>query len=80
MTTEPKGLLFDMVRCPGYRKCVDACMERHDVEGDSKEVVELSAAACTSMVDKEDWSIRNLCRHCLDPSCVSAVRRARGPG
>lgn len=71
MTIQPVGLLFDMVRCSGCRKCVAACMEGHGFQGNPKDVVELSAHAYTAIVEKDDYSIRNLCRHCISPSCAS---------
>jgi len=48
VSTEPKGLLFDMVQCIGCRNCVKACMESHDFPGDPEEVKTLSATAYTS--------------------------------
>jgi len=71
----PVGLLIDITRCAGCHKCVAACMKRHGFEGDPDTVTKLSATACTSMIEKEigddDYTIRNLCRHCLVPTCVS---------
>jgi len=71
MKTEPVGLLFDMVRCAGCRKCIGACMDLHDFAGDPETVTDLSATAYTSMIEKDDCSIRNMCRHCVEPSCAS---------
>lgn len=72
MSTEPVGILFDMLCCVGCRACVRACMEIHGFEGEANEVTDLSATACTSMTDKDGSFLRNLCRHCVDPSCASA--------
>jgi formate dehydrogenase iron-sulfur subunit len=71
MKTEPVGLLFDMSRCAGCHKCVAACMDIHGFKGDPETVTDLSATAYTSMVEKDEGSIRNLCRHCVSPSCAS---------
>ena len=71
MSNEPRGLLFDMVRCAGCRGCVKACKEIHDFPGDAATTTELSATAYTSMTKVGDDNVRNLCRHCVKPSCVS---------
>ncbi|MHC4549592.1 MAG: 4Fe-4S dicluster domain-containing protein [Planctomycetota bacterium] len=68
---KPRGLLFDMVQCQGCYSCVKACMEIHDFEGDPEQVTDLSATAYTSLVIVDDYPIRNLCRHCITPSCAS---------
>jgi formate dehydrogenase iron-sulfur subunit len=71
MNDKPKGILFDMINCSGCRRCIAACMEGHGFEGDPDEVDDLSATAYTSMVVEDDYPLRNMCRHCLSPSCVS---------
>jgi formate dehydrogenase iron-sulfur subunit len=71
MSDKTVGLLFDMVRCSGCRECVKACMERNGFEGDPKTTTELSATACTALVENDAGSLRNLCRHCREPSCAS---------
>ena len=71
MSPEPMGMLFDMVRCSGCRECVKACMTKHGVDDDPERATGLSARACTSIVEKDDGGIRNLCRHCIEPSCAS---------
>lgn len=72
MTTETRGLLFDIVRCTGCRGCVRACKEIHGFPGEAKDTTELSATAYTAMVDVGDEEhIRTMCRHCVSPSCAS---------
>lgn len=71
MTVEPRGLLFDAVRCAGCRACVRACLDAHDFPGEAKDVTELSATAYTAMVTEDETSVRKMCRHCLKPSCAS---------
>jgi formate dehydrogenase iron-sulfur subunit len=71
MTSEPRGLLFDMVRCAGCRGCVRACKDAHGFPGDAKTTTELSATAYTAMTEVGDDHVRNLCRHCVKPSCAS---------
>jgi formate dehydrogenase iron-sulfur subunit len=85
MSIEPKGLLFDMVECVGCRNCVKACKEIHGFPGDPEQATALSATTYTTMVVEDDYPIRNMCRHCLQPSCASvcpvgALRRTEeGP-
>jgi len=68
---KPKALLFDMVQCQGCRRCIRACMDIHGFQGDPDKVTELSTTARTCMVEKDDYTIRSLCRHCSDPACAS---------
>ncbi|MCB9899514.1 MAG: 4Fe-4S dicluster domain-containing protein [Planctomycetes bacterium] len=71
MNTEPRGLLFDMTRCWGCRNCVEACIAEHDFERDAEQTTELAADAFTAMKEVDDLPVRNLCRHCVTPSCAS---------
>jgi formate dehydrogenase iron-sulfur subunit len=71
MSQEQRGLLFDMVECVGCRNCVKACLETHGFEGDPETTTELSARAYTAMRVEGDYPVRNLCRHCVSPSCAS---------
>ena len=71
MSTEPRGLLFDMTRCWGCHNCVAACLSIHDFEGDAEQTTELSSTAYTAMTEVDGQPVRNLCRHCVNPSCVS---------
>jgi formate dehydrogenase iron-sulfur subunit len=74
-----------MVQCIGCGNCIKACMKIHDFPGDPEQVTELSATAYTTLRIEEDTPVRNLCRHCLSPSCASvcpvgALRRTdEGP-
>jgi len=68
---EQRGLLFDMVRCSGCHSCIGACMDIHGFKGDPEQVTSLSATAYTSMVIEQDYPLRNMCRHCVSPSCAS---------
>jgi formate dehydrogenase iron-sulfur subunit len=71
MSEQPKAILFDMVQCIGCRNCVKACMERQGLTGDPEEVTELSANAFTAMTEQDDYPVRTMCRHCVNPSCAS---------
>lgn len=71
MSQRQMALLFDMTRCGGCYQCVDACMEGHGFSGDPEMVTELSATSYTYIRPKGDYSYRNMCRHCVEPSCAS---------
>jgi formate dehydrogenase iron-sulfur subunit len=81
----PKALLIDIVKCAGCRACIGACMEEHGLRGDPDEVTGLSPTALTALHTRGDRFVRDLCRHCLEPSCASvcpvgALRKtAAGP-
>jgi formate dehydrogenase iron-sulfur subunit len=85
VSTQCQALLFDMVQCLGCRKCIQACNELHGFEGDAEKATELSATAYTVMTEVEGYAVRNLCRHCLSPTCVSVcpvgalIKHERGP-
>ena len=68
---EPRAILIDITRCAGCRACMEACMECNGHSGDPFEIEELSANANTVVLEKGDYSVRQQCMHCLDPSCVS---------
>lgn len=69
---EPRALLVDITRCIGCKACVAACMESHGIAGDPDAVRELSAHALTALAEHGDLFVRQLCRHCVEPSCASA--------
>ena len=71
MRQRQMALLFDMTRCGGCSQCVAACMEGHGFPGDPEQVTQLSATSYTHLATKDDFTYRNLCRHCVEPSCVS---------
>jgi formate dehydrogenase iron-sulfur subunit len=68
---EPVGLLFDMTRCGGCRQCVKACMAENHLTGDPEKVTDLAGNARTCIRQDKDFNYRNLCRHCISPSCAS---------
>jgi len=84
------GLLIDVTRCTGCEKCVQACVEANrlgpDLPWPQQTTDGLSAQRWTTiMVQPGGHYVRKLCRHCLEPACVSvcparAMRKlAEGP-
>lgn len=72
-----KAILTDTTKCIGCRECVIACKKRHNLEQaiPRRWSAEdgLSARNWTSIVERPpDRYVRKLCRHCLNPACVSA--------
>ncbi len=71
------GMLIDVTRCTGCNQCVEACSTTNQL-GDpviqSQQVGDgLSAYRWASVVQSpEGRFVRKLCRHCLEPACVSA--------
>jgi formate dehydrogenase iron-sulfur subunit len=70
MNTNAKALLIDITRCIGCGACSDACKVANGLppEVDPK----LTADTWTVVMERGAgrW-VRDLCRHCLEPSCVS---------
>jgi len=85
VTKQPSAILFDMVECQGCRKCIEACSDLQGFDTDPEQTVELSATAYTAMKEVDEYPVRDLCRHCLSPSCVSVcpvgalTKHERGP-
>ncbi len=71
MTAQPHGLLIDTTQCVGCGSCVDACLEAHGATGDASEITGLSAKSRTALVEHEGVWRRQLCMHCVNPSCAS---------
>lgn len=69
----PKGLLIDITKCVGCGECVRGCREAHGQPAapDPAAVAQLSEHALTALGRHGDLTVRQLCRHCLVPTCVS---------
>jgi formate dehydrogenase iron-sulfur subunit len=67
----PNALLIDLTRCVGCGACVEACLTEHGLDTDPATVTGLSANALTALVEKDGIYVRQMCRHCLTPSCAS---------
>lgn len=72
------AILTDTTKCTGCETCVQACKAENDLGRDrawkwQQEVDALSATRfCTVVRRPERKYVRQQCRHCLDPACVSA--------
>ncbi len=72
-----KAILTDTTLCTGCEQCVAACKRVQNLAGDKprrwkRTIDDLSATRFTTIVHREGRSIRQQCRHCVDPACVSA--------
>jgi formate dehydrogenase iron-sulfur subunit len=80
MTDDSKtfAILTDTTRCTGCQTCVAACKEANHLSKDQprrwkREIDSLSATRFTTIVAKPGGHyVRQLCRHCKEPACVSA--------
>jgi formate dehydrogenase iron-sulfur subunit len=70
VTVSPKALLIDITRCIGCGACAEACKAANDLDPGIDPT--LTADTWTVVLKRGDgrW-VRDLCRHCLEPSCVS---------
>jgi len=71
-----RAILYDLTRCTGCGECTAACMKKQGFSGNPEQVKELSATAYTAVrpvraPDGEELFCRNMCRHCVEPTCVS---------
>jgi formate dehydrogenase iron-sulfur subunit len=73
-----KGILTDVTRCIGCRRCVEACIAVNKLpriytgrfaKGDGLSGGRLTAVA---EVGQTGRTVRHQCLHCLEPSCVAA--------
>ena len=72
MTPRPIGILLDLAKCRGCRRCVTACQRAHGFPETSGGGEELGPRALTAVRKGDDSWVRTMCRHCLSPACVSA--------
>ncbi|MCU0304757.1 MAG: 4Fe-4S dicluster domain-containing protein [Thermoanaerobaculales bacterium] len=70
MTAAPKALLVDITRCIGCGACSQACKTANQLPAPVEP--KLTADTWTVVLERGDGRfVRDLCRHCLEPSCVS---------
>ena len=73
------GILFDVTRCKGCERCVDACVEANGLDpvaaAQDRATTRdgLSANRPLSLMPVDDGRFARMsCMHCVEPSCVSA--------
>jgi formate dehydrogenase iron-sulfur subunit len=64
-----QGLLIDLTLCIGCNACQDACKVENGLPEGTEE--KLSPTAYTALREVNGTFVRQMCRHCLDPTCVS---------
>jgi len=64
-----RALLIDITRCIGCGACAEACKKANGLPPEPEK--QLSATAYTVVQEKGDYFVRDLCRHCQQPTCVS---------
>jgi formate dehydrogenase iron-sulfur subunit len=70
VAAESKGLLIDITRCIGCGECSKACKSANQLL--PKIDADLTSETWTVVRDKgKGRFVRDLCRHCVKPSCVS---------
>ncbi len=72
-----KAILTDTTRCTGCEKCVTACKQVNGLGPDQPRrwklrIDDLSATRFTTIVRHDGQFVRQQCRHCVEPACVSA--------
>lgn len=70
------GMLIDVTRCTGCNRCVEACAQANSLQEALPQPQHapdgLSDQRYSSIVQTpEGRFVRKLCRHCLEPACVS---------
>lgn len=72
------AILTDTTKCTGCETCVDACRQTYGLKKDrawrwKEKVDDLSSTRFTTIIRRPGSKyVRQQCRHCLDPACVSA--------
>ena len=70
------AILTDVTKCIGCEQCVTACKTENNTGKDSSRrwlhrFNDLSSTRLTTILRKEGRYVRQQCRHCLEPACVS---------
>jgi formate dehydrogenase iron-sulfur subunit len=81
--TKPKAMLVDITMCVACGACQSACKAENGLPEKPEE--KLSATAYTALNQVGDHYVRQMCQHCLHPTCVSVcpvgafTKLAEGP-
>jgi formate dehydrogenase iron-sulfur subunit len=73
-----KAILIDTTRCTGCESCIVACKQENGLGKDRPwkgqgKIDDLSATRWSTILRRPgNHNVRNQCRHCLEPACVSA--------
>lgn len=85
-----KAMLYDATQCVGCLECEAACARQNDLPYDDeiaklKKTSDIKYTYVAVRNDGEEKYLRQLCMHCVDPTCVSVcpvkafVKTADGP-
>jgi formate dehydrogenase iron-sulfur subunit len=67
------AILFDANQCVGCKACVYACARENDLPDTDKERLSQHRFTALEVIDEdEEWYLRRMCMHCVEPSCASA--------
>ena len=72
------AILTDTTLCTGCEECVEACKKENNLDKDvshswKSRIDALSSTRYTTVLRRDnDHFVRQQCRHCLEPACVSA--------
>ena len=75
---ERYAILTDTTLCTGCETCVHACKQTYELGQDrawrwKRKVDDLSSTRFTTIINRPgNHHVRQQCRHCLEPACVSA--------
>ncbi|MHC4127263.1 MAG: 4Fe-4S dicluster domain-containing protein [Planctomycetota bacterium] len=76
--SEPMAILTDVTLCTGCEKCVEACRQEQGLDEDRPwpgqvAIDDLSSTRFTTVLPRPgNHFVRQQCRHCVEPACVSA--------
>ncbi len=68
-----KAFLIDITECVGCGACYEACKEQNNLPETSDDPLKdsLSDKTYTIVEQRGDYFVRNMCKHCEYPTCVS---------
>ncbi len=67
------AILFDANECVGCKACVYACARGNQLPDSDREGLSDRRFTALDVIDEdEEWYLRRMCMHCVEPSCASA--------